>query len=62
MSYVAKCPGCGGVTAAMSPDLPKQFQAKTIAGWVRRGDEVHRMEVEAVRKADWHCKCVEREG
>jgi len=57
MSYVALCPKCHCVIAAIV-DAPEDRKdvARTTADWVNRGFALNRMSCEEARTAKW-CAC-----
>ncbi len=54
MAYVAKKRGCGCIVGA-TVDMPEYCKdtAKAVAGWIREGLIIERVESESVR-LDWH--------
>ena len=47
---------CGHIVGATVDSLDNKGKSKHVAEWIRRGEIVERMELVAVRKAEW-CKC-----
>ena len=58
--YVGRCRGCNQVVAAVvadMPDYPPKEVARDVAGFIREGLVVEKMDTEQVRTTFHRCTC-----
>jgi hypothetical protein len=51
---------CGRIVAATVDSPGNKAKSRHVSGWIRRGEAVEHMEMEAVRKGDW-CECYRKQ-
>ena len=55
MAYIARCPGCGKVPAAVMIGCPDA--AAEVSRWIRDGLRIEQADVDAVRVMFSECEC-----
>ena len=51
--YIARCPECGRILAAISGSFEKKAQANEVGKWIHFGLSVERATTTEVREAPW---------